>query len=88
LRAIATQSGGVGYTAVAAQAGGGLPFHCCLSSLMLFVVRAGNGKAALVVLGELQEASFDERIRLIRKGADQSGLLTAKVFVHSLHAWK
>lgn len=48
----------------------------------LLVADPGDRKATLVMLGELQEASFDERICLIRQRADQSCLLTAKVLVH------
>jgi hypothetical protein len=47
-----------------------------------FVTRIGYGNATLVMLGELQEASLDERICLIRKRTDQFGLLAAKAGVH------
>jgi hypothetical protein len=47
-----------------------------------FVTRIGYGNATLVMLGELQEASLDERICLIRKRTDQFGLLVAKASVH------
>jgi len=41
----------------------------------IFVMRIGYGNATLVILGELQEASRDELICLIRERADQFRLL-------------
>ena len=68
---------------------GRLAFGCkAVAALFLLriaslpVADPGDRKATLVMLGELQEASFDERICLIRQRADQCCLLTAKVLVH------
>jgi hypothetical protein len=61
---------------------GSCPRTLLRAFVKFFVTRIGYGNATLVMLGELQEASLDERICLIRKRTDQFGLLAAKASVH------